>query len=61
MEVVYPAGLQGVIGVASTNDQDQRSTFSNYGDQVVWVAAPGEAIITDLSVRELRGRLGYVS
>ncbi len=46
MEVVYPAGLQGVIGVASTNDQDQRSTFSNYGDQVVWVAAPGEAIIT---------------
>jgi subtilisin family serine protease len=46
MEVVYPAGLQGVIGVASTNNQDQRSTFSNYGDQVVWVAAPGEAIIT---------------
>jgi thermitase len=46
MEVVYPAGWQGVIGVASTSDQDQRSTFSNYGDQVVWVAAPGEAIIT---------------
>ncbi len=46
MEVVYPAGLQGVIGVASTNDQDQRTTFSNYGNQVVWVAAPGEAIIT---------------
>lgn len=45
-EVVYPAGLQGVMGVASTNDQDQRSTFSNYGDQVVWVAAPGEAIIS---------------
>jgi subtilisin family serine protease len=46
MEVVYPAASQGVIGVASTNAQDQRSTFSNYGDQVVWVAAPGEAIIT---------------
>lgn len=45
-EVVYPAGLQNVIGVASTNDLDQRSSFSNYGNQVVWVAAPGENIIT---------------
>jgi Subtilase family len=44
--VVYPAGLSDVMGVASTNDSDQRSTFSNYGDQVVWVAAPGEAVIT---------------
>jgi subtilisin family serine protease len=46
-EVVYPAGLQSdVMGVASTNDFDQRSSFSNYGDQVVWVAAPGENIVT---------------
>ena len=45
-EVVYPAGLQGVMGVASTNDLGQRSSFSNYGDQVVWVAAPGENVIT---------------
>lgn len=45
-EVVYPAGLQHVIGVASTNDFDQRSSFSNYGDQVVWVAAPGENVVT---------------
>jgi subtilisin family serine protease len=45
-EIVYPAGLRNVMGVASTNNQDQRSTFSNYGNQVVWVAAPGEAIIT---------------
>ena len=44
--MVYPAGLQYVMGVASTNNQDQRSTFSNYGNQIVWVAAPGEAIIT---------------
>jgi subtilisin family serine protease len=46
MEMVYPAGLTTVMGVASTNDQDQRSSFSNYGDQIVWVAAPGEAIVT---------------
>jgi subtilisin family serine protease len=46
MEFAYPASYSNVIGVTSTNDQDQRSTFSNYGDQVVWVAAPGEAIVT---------------
>ena len=45
-EMVYPAGIQNVMGVASTNNQDQRSTFSNYGDQIVWVAAPGEGVIT---------------
>jgi len=44
---VYPAALQtDVIGVASTSDLDTRSTFSNYGNPIVWVAAPGEAIIT---------------
>jgi Subtilase family len=46
MEMVYPAGLTSVMGVASTNPQDQRSSFSNYGDQIVGVAAPGEAIVT---------------
>jgi thermitase len=46
MEMVYPAGLSNVMGVASTNFQDQRSSFSNYGNQIVWVAAPGEAIVT---------------
>jgi hypothetical protein len=46
MEMVYPAGLTNVMGVASTNPHDQRSPFSNYGNQIVWVAAPGEAIVT---------------
>jgi len=45
-EVVYPAALQNVMGAASTSNSDQRSTFSNYGNQVVWVGAPGEAIVT---------------
>lgn len=46
-ETVYPASLQTlVMGVASTNDLDQRSSFSNYGNAIVWVAAPGEAIVT---------------
>ena len=47
METVYPAALQtDVMGVASTSDLDTRSTFSNFGNAIVWVAAPGEAIIT---------------
>jgi Subtilase family len=46
-EIVYPAALQNdVMGVASTSDQDTRSSFSNWGNAIVWVAAPGEAIVT---------------
>jgi energy-coupling factor transporter transmembrane protein EcfT len=45
--MVYPAALQSVVmGVASTSDLDMRSSFSNYGDAIVWVAAPGEGIVT---------------
>jgi hypothetical protein len=45
-ETVYPAGLTNVMGVASTDYFDQRSFFSNYGNNIVWVAAPGEGIVT---------------
>jgi subtilisin family serine protease len=45
-EIVYPAALSGVMGVASTTNDDKLSTFSNYGEDLVWVAAPGEGIIT---------------
>src|SRR2546423_10663176 len=34
------------MGVASTTDQDTRSSFSNFGNNIVWVAAPGEAIVS---------------
>ncbi|MGH9817077.1 MAG: S8 family peptidase, partial [Candidatus Acidiferrales bacterium] len=43
---MYPAGYSTVMGIASTDDRDYRSDFSNYGYSVVWVAAPGEAIVT---------------
>jgi subtilisin family serine protease len=46
MEIVYPAAIHPVLGVASTNNQDQRSTFSNYGNQIVYAAAPGEGVIS---------------
>ena len=43
---VYPAGYSSVMGVASTNNQDIRSTFSNYGNALVTVSAPGEGVVT---------------
>jgi subtilisin family serine protease len=44
---VYPAALKSyVVGVASTSDVDRRSSFSNYGKTDVWLAAPGENIIS---------------
>jgi hypothetical protein len=43
---VYPASYSEVMGVGSTNNYDERSAFSNYGSQVVWVAAPGEGVVT---------------
>src|SRR2546426_940811 len=43
---VYPAAFGNVLGVGSTSNLDARSTFSNFGDQVVTLAAPGEGIIT---------------
>ena len=46
-EKVYPAAYTTlVMGVASTNNNDQRSSFSNYGQDLVWVAAPGEGVIS---------------
>jgi subtilisin family serine protease len=44
---VYPAAFSGqVVGVASTTDWDARSSFSNYGLADVWIAAPGEYVIS---------------
>lgn len=42
---VWPAALPDVLGIASSNNQDQRSNFSNYGS-MVWVGAPGEGVVT---------------
>jgi hypothetical protein len=50
-ETVFPAALESlVMGVASvgstTATESTRSSFSNYGNAIVWVAAPGEAIVS---------------
>jgi subtilisin family serine protease len=43
---VYPAAGESVIGVGSTNDTDQRSSFSNFSSPDVMFAAPGEGVIS---------------
>jgi subtilisin family serine protease len=43
---VYPASLPTVMGVASTTDYDTLSTFSNFGTNVAFIAAPGEGVVT---------------
>jgi subtilisin family serine protease len=42
---VYPVAYAKVLGVGATNNNDVRSSFSNFGDTVD-IAAPGEGIIS---------------
>ena len=44
--VVFPAGYRNVMAIGSTTNTDVRSAFSNHGDHLVSLAAPGEALIT---------------
>jgi len=46
----FPASSEvtSVITVASTDDNDQLSYFSNYGDETVELAAPGEEVTSTL-------------
>lgn len=44
--MVFPAGFRHVIGVGSTDAQDHRSTFSNFGKGLVRMSAPGEGLVT---------------
>ena len=46
VEHVYPAASTVVVGVASTSNLDLRSAFSNYGNDTVDLAAPGEGLLT---------------
>lgn len=44
---VYPASMNGyVVGVASTTNWDTKSSFSNWGSYDVWMAGPGENVIS---------------
>jgi subtilisin family serine protease len=43
---VYPAAYPGAIAVAATDPFDRLTSFSNYGAGNVWIAAPGERIVS---------------
>src|SRR5437879_6594994 len=44
---VYPAALNSyVVGIASTTNWDSRCSFSNFGSADVWIAAPGEQLLS---------------
>jgi PKD repeat protein len=46
--VFYPAGYNNVISVASTNSNDTKSSFSNYGTWIT-VSAPGNQIFSTVT------------
>lgn len=56
--LVYPAALKSVVGVASTDNLGVRSTFSNYGANLVSLAAPGEGLITTYPGNHYAGAWG---
>jgi thermitase len=43
---VWPAAYGNVLGVAATDNQMIRSSYSNYGTPLVTLAAPGDGVIT---------------
>ncbi|MGE5322376.1 MAG: S8 family peptidase [Actinomycetota bacterium] len=44
--MVYPSGFNSVIGVGSTSNTDGKSVFTNFGTNSIFVAAPGEGVIS---------------
>ena len=42
----YPAAFGNTIGVGSVDSLDERSDFSNYGNGFVYLATPGEGLVT---------------
>jgi subtilisin family serine protease len=54
----YPASLPKVTGVASINRNWTRSAFSNYGESLTWVSAPGEALLLPFPGKQYAGGWG---
>jgi hypothetical protein len=44
--LTFPAAVRTTIGVGSTTANDERSLFSNFGNALVRIAAPGESLVT---------------
>jgi len=58
--VIYPAALPSCVAVASTDNRDQRSTFSSVGPAVE-VAAPGTAIYSTYNTTGSPNSYTYMS
>lgn len=58
--IMYPAGYDKAMGVGSTNLSDSRSCFSNYAENYISVAAPGEAILV-ADINNTETGYGYYS
>ncbi|MFN8576495.1 MAG: S8 family peptidase [Candidatus Sericytochromatia bacterium] len=56
----FPAGFPGMIAVGSTDENDKKSTFSNYGDWIT-VSAPGTAILSTLPTPASYGKMSGTS
>jgi len=56
--LVYPASFANVLGVAATTNADFRSDISNYGEDLVSLAAPGEGIVTTYPGRNYAAGFG---
>jgi subtilisin family serine protease len=54
----YPAAYPGMIAVGSTDENDKKSGFSNYGSWMT-VSAPGSNILSTLPTYMSSGNIGY--
>jgi len=54
---VYPASLDTVMGIGSTTNEDRRTWFSNFGEEV-FAAAPGAGVITTYPGNTFAGAWG---
>jgi hypothetical protein len=55
--VMYPAGLDGVVAVGSTDRHDRRFVKSSKGDHI-WISAPGEDVWTVVGKRAFQPLTG---
>lgn len=56
----FPAGFPGMIAIGSTDENDKKSSFSNFGDWIT-VSAPGTAILSTLPTPSSYGKMSGTS
>lgn len=59
--VAIPAGIPGVIGVSATNKGDALAFYSNYGEPVIDLAAPGGDLGPNFDPTTMTGEIDFLS